>query len=192
MQKVTRLDRDIRAGAALQEINFWRDMELALESIESQVQSTGVELTLEILNREKQFYVTIPFKQDTGLVKARKKVEGYMQLLKEFPINAVMTSPDIKQLTDAVLAVFGHLKRMKSAQYPVARAFRLLEAISRDLSQQIVEVLGSLRLMDLPFEPFLEITEGCNGLFRVWDDQSSHFRELARDIAKKRDPRNII
>ena len=47
-------------------------------------------------------------------------------------------------------------------------------------------VLASLRLMDLPYDTFVELTDGCEYLFRVWDEQSSHFRELARDIAKKR------
>ena len=192
IQKVTKLDRDIGVGAALQEINFWRDMELALESIESQVNSTGVELTVEVLEREKQFYVTLPFQNETNLKKTKKKVEGYMQLLKEFPINAVMTSPDLKQLTDAVLAVFGHLKRMKSSQYPIARAFRLMEAVSRDLSQQIVALLAPIRLMKLPYNAFLEITNTCTVLFRVWDEQTTHFRELARDVAKKRGEKSTM
>ena len=139
IQKVTSLDRDIHNGAAVQEINFWRNMETTLENVENQVQSLGVTLSVEILNREKQFYVTIPFRQDTGLSKAKKKVEGYMQLLRDFPINAILTSSDVKQMTEAVLSIFNHLRRMKSAQYPVERAFRLLEAISRDLSHQIIE-----------------------------------------------------
>ena len=62
-----------------------------------------------------------------------------MQLLRDFPINAILTSSDVKQMTEAVLSIFNHLRRMKSAQYPVERAFRLLEAISRDLSHQIIE-----------------------------------------------------
>ena len=40
--------------------------------------------------------------------------------------------------------------------------------------------------MNLPYDTFVELTDGCEYLFRVWDEQSSHFRELARDIAKKR------
>ena len=186
IQKVTSLDRDIQAGAAVQEINFWRNMETALESVETSVGSLGVELTIEILNREKQFYVTIPFRQDTGLKKAKKKVDGYMQLLRDFPINAILTSPNITTMTDAVLNIFNHLRRMKSAQYPVERGFRLLEAISKDLSRQIIEILASLRLMKLSYTTFVELTDGCDQLFRTWDEQSSHFRELARDIAKKR------
>ena len=186
IQKVTSLDRDINAGAAVQEINFWRNMEAALEHVDTQVESTGVLLTIEILNREKQFYVTMPFRQDTGLSKAKKKVEGYMLLLRDFPINSILTSSDIKQMTDAIMSIFNHLRRMKSAQYPVERAFRLLEAISRDLSYQIIDVLASLRLMKLSYDTFVELTDGCDHLFRTWDEQSSHFRELARDIAKKR------
>ena len=186
VQKITKLDRDINSGAAVQEVNFWRDMEVALEKVDEQFQSTGVELTLEILNREKQFYVTMPFRQDTGLEQAKKKVEGYMQLLRDFPINSILTSPDILQMTNAVLSVFNHLRRMKSSQYPVERGFRLLEAISRDLAHQIMDILASWRMMKLPYDSFVEITDRCDSLFRMWDEQSSHFRELARDIAKKR------
>ena len=194
IQKITNLDRDINKGAgAVSEINFWKNMEIALDQIQLQIQSIGVEITLDILNREKQFYVTIPFKQDTGLTKTKKKVEGYMFLLRDFPINSILTSSDIKQMTNAIVQIFNHLRKMKSANYPVERSFRLLEAISRDLTYQLIEILGNddelkfkNSLMNLKYDHFIELTNGCDLLFRTWDEQSSHFRELARDIAKKR------
>ena len=36
------------------------------------------------------------------------------------------------------------------------------------------------------YEDFERVTEGCEDLFKVWDEEVSNFRELARELVKKR------
>lgn len=67
------MSRDTESGTATQEINFWLSMESALEGIEGQLRSDGVQLTLEILKNAKRFHATVSFIADTGLKEATDK-----------------------------------------------------------------------------------------------------------------------
>lgn len=67
------MSRDIESGTATQEINFWLSMESALEGIEEQLRSDGVQLTLGILKHAKRFHATVSFIADTGLKEATDK-----------------------------------------------------------------------------------------------------------------------
>ena len=89
--------------------------------------------------------------------------------------------------------IFTQLKRIKSAEaYPLPQAFRLVEALSRDLAGRAVAVLGAKRLMHLSFSAFYDATSGCSMLFLAWDDHVRQFRELARDLAKRRNRDRIL
>ena len=41
-------------------------------------------------------------------------------------------------------------------------------------------------LLSQSYEDFERVTEGCEDLFKVWDEEVSNFRELARELVKKR------
>lgn len=73
------MSRDTESGTATQEINFWLSMESALEGIEEQLKSDGVQLTLEILKNAKRFHATVSFITDTGLKEATDK--GFFYIL---------------------------------------------------------------------------------------------------------------
>lgn len=70
IQAITKMSRDTESGTAMQEINFWLSMELALERIEEQLRGDGVLLTLEVLKHAKRFLATVSFIADTGLKEA--------------------------------------------------------------------------------------------------------------------------
>jgi dynein heavy chain 1 len=66
IQKVTKLDRDPASGTALQEINFWLNLERALLRIQEKRESPEIALTLDILKHGKRFHATVSFDTDTG------------------------------------------------------------------------------------------------------------------------------
>ena len=45
--------------------------------------------------------------------------------------------------------------------------------------------------MHIEYEEFLKITSACLMLFTVWEDQFEQFREILRDLAKKRGQEKI-
>lgn len=187
IQKVTKLSRDPGSGTASQEINFWLNMERALASIEEQLKSDQVVLTLDILKHAKRFHATVSFMSDTGLKEALEKVQKYNILMKDFPLNELLSATDLGKIQDAVILIFSHfIKKLKLSPYPVRRALPLVEAISHDLNEQLLRVLSSRRLMYMEYNDFEKATGGCEEVFHTWDDQVKEFTNVARDVTRKR------
>ena len=67
-------------------------------------------------------------------------VNDYSQLMKDFPINDLLSAIDLDRLRIALQSIFIHLKKIRATKYPFQRAVRLVEAISRDLSSQMLKV----------------------------------------------------
>eukprot|EP01117_Protostelium_nocturnum_P006264 TRINITY_DN2259_c0_g1_i6.p1 TRINITY_DN2259_c0_g1~~TRINITY_DN2259_c0_g1_i6.p1 ORF type:complete len:4259 (-),score=1954.67 TRINITY_DN2259_c0_g1_i6:110-12886(-) len=112
--------------------------------------------------------------------------------MKDFPINDLLTATEIDKLSGAVVQIFAHLKRTsKSSGYPIPRYLRLLEAVARDLSVKMLSILQRKRLMALDYETFEKITSECRKVFKEWEEQFDQFREVFRDIAKKRNQEKL-
>ncbi|ORZ40908.1 dynein heavy chain [Catenaria anguillulae PL171] len=158
IQKVTRLSRDPTTGTASQEINFWLNMERALEKIDKQLKSEEVVLALDVLKHAKRFHATVSFRADTGLQEGMEIVHKYNILMKEFPIDELLSATELPRLNDALVFIFNHIaKKIKLSSYPVKRHLLLVEAISRDLLDQILKILRARRLMYLSYDDFARI-----------------------------------
>ena len=142
IQKVTKLDRDPSSGKALQEISFGLNLERALLRIQEKRESVEVALTLEILKQGKRFHATVSFDTDTGLKQALGTVNDYNPLIKDFPINDLLSATELDRIRTSVQGIFNHLRKIGGTKYPIQRALRLVEAISRDVSTQLLKVLG--------------------------------------------------
>ncbi|KAJ3101821.1 hypothetical protein HDU97_001047 [Phlyctochytrium planicorne] len=187
IQRVTKFTRDPSSGTASQEINFWLGMERALAQIEEQLKSEYVVITLEVLRHAKRFHATVSFLADTGLKEATEKVQKYNQLMRDFPLNELLSATDIDKIRESILLIFGHLnKKLKLSPYPIRRALPLVGAISEDLNEQLLKVLGSRRLMYLDYAEFEKATSGCEDVFKTWEDQIKEFTNVAREVSRKR------
>ena len=67
--------------------------------------------------------------------------------------------------------IFTHLRKIRNTKYPIQRALRLVEAISRDLVNQMLKVLNTRRLMFISFEEFEKVMVLCVEVFTAWDDE---------------------
>ncbi|KAJ3336987.1 hypothetical protein HDU93_001788 [Gonapodya sp. JEL0774] len=187
IQKVTKLDRDPASGTASQEINFWLGMERAITAIEDRLKSDEAVLTLEVLRHAKRFHATVSFLADTGLKDAGERVQKYNQLMKDFPLGELLSAPDVDRIREAVKLIFQHLgRKLRASPYPIRRALALVEAISRDLADQMLRVLTPRRLMYIPYSEFDRATAGCEGVFVTWEDEVKDFLPTARDLIRKR------
>jgi dynein heavy chain 1 len=192
----------------VQETKFWLELERELRSIDEQLKSPEAETTLSVLRQGRRFITTSSFDTDTiGLKKAMEKgsiyfsvsatilifsvlwniVESYKTLMKDFPINDLLQATEISKLAAVTVQIFTHLKKTaKSANYPTQRYLKLLEAIGRDVSSKILSILQRKRLMHLAYEEFESITGECKNVFAVWDENFEEFKNLLRDLAKRR------
>ena len=60
--------------------------------------------------------------------------------MKDFPLNELLASTELDRLRTALRNVFHHLRKIRNTKYPLVRALRLVEAISRDLMNQLLKV----------------------------------------------------
>lgn len=75
-----------------------------------------------------------------GLQRALATVNDYNQLMKDFPLNDLLSATELDTIRFAIQSIFTHLRKIRSTKYPLERALRLIEAISRDLSSQLLKV----------------------------------------------------
>jgi dynein heavy chain 1 len=58
-------------------------------------------------------------------------VYNYNQLMKDFPLNELLSATDLDKIQESLFLIFGHINRkLKLSPYPVRRALPLVEAIS--------------------------------------------------------------
>lgn len=85
-------------------------------------------------------------------------VNDYNPLMKDFPLNDLLSASELDKIRQALMAIFTHLKKIRNTKYPIQRALRLVEAISRDLSSQLLKVLGTRKLMHVAYEEFEKVS----------------------------------
>ena len=82
----------------------------------------------------------VAFFPNLGLKQALATVNDYNPLMKDFPLDDLLAATELDKIRAALSAIFTHLKKIRSTKYPIQRALRLVEAISRDLSSQLLKV----------------------------------------------------
>ncbi|KAI2473006.1 cytoplasmic dynein heavy chain [Annulohypoxylon bovei var. microspora] len=192
IQTITKLTRDPVTRTATQEINFWLSMESALEGIETQLRSEGVMLTLEILKHAKRFQATVSFTADTGLKEAMEMVQKYNQLMRDFPLDELLSATSLPKIQDAIGQIFSHMnKKMRFSNYPIARTLHLVEAISADLEEVMHRLLPGSELVDLDYKDFKSLMTTADEIFKSWDAQIKDFTNIARETTRRRQERFI-
>ena len=111
IQAVTKLTREVSSGTASQEINFWLSLERALEAIEEQLRSDEVLMVMDALRNAKRYLATVSFIVDTGLKEATDLVHKYNQLMKDFPLNELLSATDLDKIQESLQLIFGHINR---------------------------------------------------------------------------------
>lgn len=192
IQTITKMSRDPASGTATQEIQFWLSMESALEGIGQQLQSEGVALTMEILRTAKRFQATVSFTADTGLKEAMEKVQKYNQLMRDFPMDELLSATSLPKIHDAITLIFGHLnKKLRICPYPIRRALPLVEAISADLDTQLHSLLHGRSLMHLDYREFKNLMATADTIWKSWDENVKEFTNVAREVTRRRNEKFI-
>ncbi|KAJ9300682.1 hypothetical protein DTO271G3_1846 [Paecilomyces variotii] len=192
IQAITKMSRDADSGSAAQEINFWLSMETALEGIENQLRGDGVQLTMDILRHAKRYQATLSFVADTGLREATDMVQKYNQLMRDFPLDELLSATSLQKVQESLGLIFNHLnKKLKICPYPIKRALALVEAISGDLDSQIHQLLHGRTIMHLDYREFRSLMKTAGAIWRTWDENLKEFTNVARDATRRRNEKFI-
>lgn len=192
IQNITKTSRDPSSGSAGQEINFWLSMESRLEDIEAQLRSEGVRLTLDVLKNAKRFQATVSFSADTGLKETTDMVQKYNQLMRDFPLDELLSATSLEKVQEAITLIFNHLnKKLRICPYPVRRALPLVEAISADLDARLHDLLHGRSLMHLEYAEFESIMKTADVIWRTWEENVKEFTNVAREVTRRRNEKFI-
>ena len=116
----------------------------------------------------------------------------YNQLMKDFPLNDLLSSTDLDKVDESLPLIFSHLNRkLRVSPYPIRRALPLVEAISRDFNDVLLRILASHRLTYTPYPTFERLLAQTTGIFRTWDDLIKEFVNVARGVTRKRSEKFI-
>jgi len=119
-------------------------------------------------------------------------VQKYNQLMRDFPLDELLSATSLQKVQDAVVGIFVHLnKKLRISPYPIRRALPLVEAISADLDSQLHVLLSGRRLMHLEYRDFESLMNVADGIFRTWDDNIKEFTNVAREVTRKRSEKFI-
>lgn len=198
IQTVTNLvtsddDLSYQQRSASQEVNFWLVIESVLDKIEGQINSPAVKLTIDVLKNAKRFHATVSFVSETGITATKEIVSKYNLLMRDFPIDDLLTSVDLDRAQESIAAIFEHLcKRLRSSPYPIKRALPLVEAISQDLSDVLCRLLAhSPGLIQQDYHTFQRTLARCRQVLGAWDSHLKDFINIARDVMRKRQEKLI-
>ena len=187
MRDFALLTEERPVGTVTQEKNFWLAMETAIEGLETQLSSGGVQLTMKILEKAKRHGITASFTSDTKLKETKDKVQKYNLVFHGLPIEELLSATSLEKLRDALDDVFTHLSaKLKKSPYPVARALQLVEALSTDLDSRIHDLLHGRTLMQLNYDEFSSIMRRVEEVYDFWDEDIKEFTNSAREATRKR------
>ncbi|CCG82670.1 Dynein heavy chain [Taphrina deformans PYCC 5710] len=194
IKQLTEKDRDPHSGSATQEISFWINLDHVLTDVETQLKSEPIMLTFEVLAASKRLGVNgAMIIQDTGFKDAREKVKSYNLLMRDFPLDELLSAPSLEKAANAVDQIFDHInRRLRTVPYPIARVLPLAEAITKDIEYQVMNHLKGQKMMQLPYIKFEDLIAEANMVFSAYDNKVKDFITTSRDVLRKRSEKFLV
>jgi dynein heavy chain 1 len=96
-----------------------------------------IEVTTKLLQQAQKIQLVFSFKLDTGLEHKLKTARDYNKLLRDFPINQLLSANDLDQVRKAIDLIFNQFRQVRQGgdSYPNNRAIALMNAVCQDLNE---------------------------------------------------------
>ncbi len=177
-------------SADLEEIAFWNQLHQELISIQQQLTSPGVEVTLALLREAKRFVATLALENNTGLEQAIGVAQDIEHFLKTYPIVDFQAARDFEKISQATNAIFDHLPKIRQSRYySLERSAQLLEATTLTLRRAIEGILME-RYSSFLFLDYKDyenkVRFPTQDIFVQFDDRWEQFKEFFLEQARRR------
>lgn len=199
IQSITSLNHTPTDGdSIIDEIQFWKSMELALISLDRQISSSEIKTSIELLNKCKRFHITLTFQNNIGLNDKLLQTKLYNSLLKDLPIDDLLLSTNekfsLQYFEEIINSIFGHFKKLKNlSSFSLTRAIQLIEVILNDISNKLALILIDYNLMTIPLQEFLSIyNDLILKIFNIIDNNIKFIINLFRELLRKRQEKFFI
>lgn len=107
-------------------------MERSLTNIDEQLKNNLFEVTTKLLQQANKITLVFSFRHDTGLEQKLKTAKDYNRLLRDFPINQLLSANSLDQIRKSIDLIFNQFRQVRSGgdSYPNARAILLMNAVT--------------------------------------------------------------
>lgn len=107
-------------GTALQEMNFWAQMERSLFYLQQQLLSSEVTMVQDILRQTGRMILVVQFTTDIDVESKMKQAIDYNQKLKEIPLKSLLDAMTFTKVQDAIKKILSQLKKARQlGSYPL-------------------------------------------------------------------------
>ena len=177
-------------NADLEEIAFWNQLHQELQSIQRQLTSPGVEVTLALLREAKRFVATLALENNTGLEQAISYTQDVEHFLKSYPVVEFQAARDFEKISHVSNAIFDHLPKIRQSRYySLERSAQLLEAttltLRRAIDQILQEQFSNFLFMDYK-EYEAKVRYPTQDVFVQFEDRWEQFKEFFLEQARRR------
>ena len=177
-------------NADLEEIAFWNQLNQELISIQQQLSSPGVEVTLALLREAKRFVATLALENNTGLEQAVGVAQDVEHFLKSYPVVDFQAARDFEKVSNATNAIFDHLPKVRQSRYySLERSAQLLEATTLTLRRSMESILQEQfsNFLYMDFKEFEnKVRFPTQDVFVQFEDRWEQFKEFFLDQARRR------
>lgn len=198
IQRITSLHHDPADGdSIIDEVQFWKSMEIALADLERQISSPEVSTSIEFLNKAKRFHISLTFQNDTDFTKRIAEARLYNSFLRDFPIEQLHTEIndlDTTALESIISNLFGHFRKLRNiSTFPLIRSIQIAEVLIHDIARVLAKRLTHINLMSLPFPQYiLTFNDSILRSFDIIEDQVKSITNLFREVLRKRQEKFFI
>lgn len=199
INSITSLDRIPSDESSLHdEIQFWKSLETALDSLAEQIDQPEVKRAIEILNIAKRFQTTLAFQNNLNLTKKLEETRAYNGLLKDLPIENLLgskdASQDLQSFASTISVIFAHIKRWKSLNsLALSKLIDLIEMLLAEIVRHLAFILNSLNLLTIPFKKFKTIyAEEILPLLEMLENNVKFMVNVIRELMRKRQDKFMI
>jgi dynein heavy chain 1 len=180
--------------SAVEEVAFWTQLSSALQSIQEQLKSPGVELTCSLLREAKRFVATLALENNTGMEQALAVTSDVTHFIQSYPLANIQASQTFESLVTAVHAVFDHLPKIRQSRYySLDRACQLVEATSMTIKDVMLSILQEQQQQhkkNILFMDFKEYERQIHFLalhvFVQFEERMEEWKTFMMDQARKR------
>ncbi|CAI4034808.1 hypothetical protein SMKI_11G2590 [Saccharomyces mikatae IFO 1815] len=190
LKQTVAIDRDIKDGSVLNEVEFWSSFHEVLKSLIQQTQNQEFQVCLAILTNAKRFHNLTNLLNEGLLSDKFKLADKYDQFLSSIPINEVHQSRGLDHLHELFNTLVSSLKRFRYSGYPVQRFVVLMDKISYEVMDAILNCLSNLFKLD--YSTFLALHEKSIHIIDEWDNILQDINLLIREDLRKKAPQELL
>lgn len=173
---MTKQKLDMTQATVLQEKMYWNSLLRSLNMVDQQLKKPEVDVTLKILSLKKKVGITTAFYCDLNFKRKLEECTVCNNFTSEIPISDLLFANNMNDVQQAIDKIFKQFKRINQfLDYTVERLYLLVEALSKDLNQQMIKILSEYKLMEMPYGKYLELQKQIEGVFGKWNSEFWHF-----------------